>query len=73
MDHQPLDLKNCKRIAVMGGTFDPIHNGHLAIAEAVRHRLKADRVVFIPSGRPPHKEGAFVSGCEHRYLMSVLA
>jgi len=67
------DIKNCKRIAVMGGTFDPIHNGHLAIAEAVRHRQRADRVVFIPSGRPPHKAGAYISHSEHRYLMTVLA
>ncbi len=66
-------LKKCKRIAIMGGTFDPIHYGHLVAAEAVRQELDIERVLFIPSGRPPHKKGGAVSPSEHRYLMTALA
>jgi len=62
---------NAKRIAVMGGSFDPIHHGHLAAAESVRSALNMDYILFIPTGHPPHKEG--VSFAEHRYLMTVLA
>lgn len=66
-------FKNCKSIAVMGGTFDPIHYGHLVTAEAVRHRFNVDRVIFIPTGRPAHKAAQQVTHNEHRYLMTVLA
>ncbi len=61
------------RIGVMGGTFDPIHLGHLVTAEAVRHRFGLQQVVFVPTGRPPHKEGSAVSSAEHRYVMTFLA
>ena len=57
----------------MGGTFDPIHFGHLVTAEASRAAFDLDDVVFIPSGNPPHKLDRFVSPAEHRYLMTVLA
>lgn len=57
----------------MGGTFDPVHHGHLVAAEAVRHRLGLERVVFVPAGRPPHKAGSDVSEERHRYLMTVMA
>ncbi len=67
------NFQTCKSIAIMGGTFDPIHNGHLVAAEAVRHRFQVDKVVFIPTGRPAHKEGKQVTHNEHRYLMTVLA
>lgn len=67
------NLQNCKSIAIMGGTFDPIHNGHLVTAEAVRHRFKVDKVIFIPAGRPAHKTEQQVTHNEHRYLMTVLA
>lgn len=61
-----------KKIAIMGGTFNPIHNGHLVAAEAVRQELNIDRVIFIPTGNPPHKDSnPFYN--EHRYLMTVLA
>lgn len=60
-------------IGVMGGTFDPIHYGHLVAAEAVRARLDLDRVVFVPAGRPPHKADKPVSDARHRYLMTVMA
>ena len=56
----------------MGGTFDPIHYGHLVTAEAARVELELDEVVFVPTGDPPHKTYA-VTEAKHRYLMTVLA
>ncbi len=58
---------------IMGGTFDPIHYGHLVTAEEVRDYFGLEEVVFVPSARPPHKIGQKVSDPEHRYLMVVLA
>jgi len=57
----------------MGGTFDPIHYGHLVTAEAARSRFDLDMVVFVPSGKPPHKKDYPVTAAEHRYLMTVVA
>jgi nicotinate-nucleotide adenylyltransferase len=57
----------------MGGTFDPIHFGHLVTAEEVRVKFGLDEVVFVPCGIPPHKKGYEVTPAEHRYLMVVLA
>lgn len=65
-------MKN-KKIGIMGGTFDPIHNGHLFIAEQVRIKYNLDKVLFIPSGQPPHKDGLNVSEAIHRYNMVNLA
>lgn len=62
-----------KRIAIMGGTFDPIHFGHLVAAEAARDSFKLDRVFFVPSGNPPHKKNYPVTDAKHRYLMTNLA
>jgi nicotinate-nucleotide adenylyltransferase len=64
---------SAKRIAIMGGTFDPIHYGHLVTAEAVRQEFQIDQVLFIPTGRPPHKSTKKVSDPENRYLMTLLA
>ena len=66
-------LKTNKRIAIMGGTFDPIHFGHLVAAEAARDSFKLDRVYFVPSGNPPHKKDYPVTDAKHRYLMTNLA
>ena len=60
-----------RRLAVFGGTFDPIHNGHLAMATAVLDRFALDRMLFVPAGRPWQKEG--YSGAEDRWAMTVLA
>lgn len=57
----------------MGGTFDPIHYGHLVTAEAARSKFHLGAVVFVPSGRPPHKKDYPVTSSEHRYLMTVVA
>ena len=59
------------RIGVMGGTFDPIHNGHLVAASEVRQHFGLDEVVFVPTGQPYQKRN--VSEAEHRYLMTVIA
>lgn len=57
----------------MGGTFDPIHFGHLVAAEEARVGFDLEKVVFIPSGNPPHKGGKHVTGAIHRYTMTALA
>lgn len=57
----------------MGGTFDPVHYGHLVIAEEARSRFSLERVIWIPAGDPPHKKGYAVTPQEHRYAMVVLA
>lgn len=59
------------RIGVMGGTFDPIHHGHLVAASEVAHSYGLDEVVFVPTGQPWQKSQ--VSEGEHRYLMTVVA
>ena len=61
------------RIGILGGTFDPIHLGHLAIAEAARDRLDLDRVILIPAGRPWLKSDQMVSAPGHRLAMARLA
>lgn len=61
------------RLGIMGGTFDPIHWGHLVTAEAARHQFHLDQVLFVPAGQPPHKQGRNVSRAEDRYLMTFLA
>lgn len=57
----------------MGGTFDPIHYGHLVVAEVARCEYALDRVVFIPSADPPHKQGVPMTPAERRYEMTLLA
>jgi nicotinate-nucleotide adenylyltransferase len=57
----------------MGGTFDPIHYGHLVTAEAARTHFNLDKVIFTPTGNPPHKKGYEVTPAEERYMMTVLA
>ena len=59
------------RLGVMGGTFDPIHNGHLVAASEVASAFNLDEVVFVPTGQPWQKKK--VSASEHRYLMTVIA
>lgn len=67
-------MGNTRRaIGLMGGTFNPIHYGHLVTAEAARDAFDLERVIFIPSGQPPHKPPKVLAPSEHRFLMTFLA
>jgi len=68
ISHSPLH----PRLGIMGGTFDPLHTAHLITAEHARESFKLDRVLFVPSGQPPHKEGFPLSSAEDRYAMALL-
>lgn len=62
-----------RRIGVMGGTFDPVHHGHLSAANEVATLFELNEVVFVPTGQPWQKTGRQVSPAEDRYLMTVIA
>jgi len=62
-----------RRVGVMGGTFDPIHHGHLVAASEVQVWFGLDEVVFVPTGEPWQKVGRTISDREDRYLMTVIA
>jgi nicotinate-nucleotide adenylyltransferase len=61
------------RLAIFGGTFDPIHNAHLAIARAALSHFRLDRVLFVPAEHPPHKDGVTAAGFGDRVRMAELA
>ena len=62
-----------KRVGIFGGTFDPIHMGHLIVAETIMDEFHLDKVVFIPAAVPPHKLDRQISPAKHRYMMTMLA
>jgi nicotinate-nucleotide adenylyltransferase len=62
-----------KRIGILGGTFNPIHIGHLTIAQMVCEQLKLDKVLFVPSNLPPHKSGKNIASSKDRAHMVRLA
>ncbi|HYU56778.1 MAG TPA: adenylyltransferase/cytidyltransferase family protein, partial [Actinomycetota bacterium] len=62
-----------RRVGVMGGTFDPIHIGHLVTAEEALSQFSLDEVLFVPTGQPWMKSERAVTASEHRYLMTVIA
>src|SRR3569623_933041 len=62
-----------RRVGIMGGTFDPIHHGHLVAASEVASLFGLDEVIFVPTGEPWQKGHRQVSPAEHRYLMTVIA
>ncbi|WP_410642363.1 nicotinate-nucleotide adenylyltransferase [Amycolatopsis sp. lyj-346] len=62
-----------RRIGVMGGTFDPVHHGHLVAASEVQSRFELDEVIFVPTGQPWQKTAREVTKAEDRYLMTVIA
>lgn len=62
-----------ERIGVFGGTFDPVHNGHLHIAREVRQALGLDHIIWLPAGKPPHKRGQMISADRDRLTMLELA
>jgi nicotinate-nucleotide adenylyltransferase len=61
------------KIGLMGGTFNPIHYGHMVTAEEALKQFKLDKVIFIPTGTPPHKTSGILANFEDRYLMTVIA
>lgn len=73
MEQLGFQWSNMSRLGIIGGTFDPIHGGHLAAAEAAQQHYPLDRVLFIPSGHPPHKNTSHISSARDRYLMALLA
>ena len=72
-EHYAASLDEARRIGVMGGTFDPIHHGHLVAASEVADRFNLDEVIFVPTGQPWQKAGKTISPAEDRYLMTVIA
>jgi nicotinate-nucleotide adenylyltransferase len=70
---EELQVSSLRRLGVMGGTFDPIHQGHLVTAEAALWEFHLERVIFVPTGQPWMKADRKVSPAEDRYLMTVIA
>ncbi len=68
-----MDEAKARRVGIMGGTFDPIHYGHLVAAEEAREAFKLDKIIFVPAGTPPHKVDRQITPARHRYLMTLLA
>src|SRR5690554_6312325 len=62
-----------KKMAILGGTFDPIHFGHLLVAEQVYNDFQMEQIVFMPVGEPPHKRRANISDFRHRLKMLEMA
>ena len=73
MQTSPVTDRVKVRVGLIGGSFDPIHVGHLSIAREVRERLDLERMVFLPAGQPPHKLGKRLADAEHRLAMVRLA
>ncbi|HSZ48849.1 MAG TPA: nicotinate-nucleotide adenylyltransferase [Streptosporangiaceae bacterium] len=68
-----MDVSGGKRLGIMGGTFDPIHHGHLVAASEAADFFGLAEVIFVPTGQPWQKNGREVSAAEDRYLMTVIA
>jgi nicotinate-nucleotide adenylyltransferase len=66
-------LQSAECLGIFGGTFDPIHVGHLIVAEILLHRLRLDHVAFLPAGRPPHKQDQRTASDADRLAMLELA
>ncbi len=62
-----------RRVGIMGGTFNPIHHGHLVTAQEALSQFNLDLVIFIPTADPPHKTDGSIASMEDRYLMTVIA
>ncbi|HKV26796.1 MAG TPA: nicotinate-nucleotide adenylyltransferase [Candidatus Acidoferrales bacterium] len=69
----PKKSRASRSIAIFGGTFDPIHSGHLAVANAAARRFHLEAIYFVPSSRPPHKKREELAAFSHRYAMVALA
>lgn len=66
-------MMEAKRAAIYGGTFDPVHNGHLKVARCVQKLFALDQVIFVPACVPPHKRTAVITSAFHRFAMLILA
>lgn len=64
---------NAMNVGLFGGTFDPIHRGHMAVARAARDQCRLKQIYFVTAAMPPHKPGAPITAFEHRYAMVALA
>ena len=73
MSVERLSVGGLKKIAIYGGTFDPVHHGHLRTVEVAAARFGLDEVIFVPTGTPYQKDHRQVSPAEDRYLMTVIA
>src|SRR6478672_6032078 len=62
-----------RRVAIYGGTFDPVHNGHLEVARRVLKLFELDEVIFVPACVPPHKRNTNITSAFHRFAMLALA
>jgi nicotinate-nucleotide adenylyltransferase len=62
-----------RRVAIYGGTFDPVHNGHVEVARRVQQLFELDEVIFVPACVPPHKRNANITSAFHRFAMLALA
>jgi len=71
--HKPSGAGHRRSVALFGGTFDPPHAGHLAVAQAAQRRFHLDAIYFVPSSRPPHKPQRELTPFIHRYTMVALA
>lgn len=71
--HKPSGGSHRRSVALFGGTFDPVHAGHIAVAQAAQRRFHLDAIYFIPSSRPPHKSQRELIPFVHRYTMVALA
>lgn len=68
-----MEEAHLKKYGIMGGTFDPIHYGHLVIANEVLSKYELDKIIFVPTGNPPHKSSAGLTTSYHRYMMTQFA
>jgi nicotinate-nucleotide adenylyltransferase len=68
-----VSMTQTRKLAIFGGTFDPVHIGHLIVAEIMRHHLGLEQVIFLPAGRPPHKPDQVLSSDADRLAMLRLA
>jgi len=73
LPHRTRRINPLVNIAIFGGTFDPIHSGHVQAAKAAARRYGLDRIIFVPSGNPPHKVHDRLTLFHHRYAMVALA
>jgi nicotinate-nucleotide adenylyltransferase len=71
--HKPSGGAHRRSVALFGGTFDPVHAGHITVAQAAQRRFHLDAIYFIPSSRPPHKTKRELTKFVHRYTMVALA